>query len=265
MGKSKNCWVVILFVILADLGFGQAAKNLVSFEEQNKDLWNQVFSVHSLSAEQQKKIKEITNKGNFIGQGNPRITVRPATPEECQEKNKKLNINFENAAWEKICGAKYMAPLFDPTTETPEKAKACIDQFEFPNIPCTYPVVWVRAKEAAEICEAMGKRLCDAHEWEGACAGALTPHEYRFDLAKGATPNAGFNSMRRAHNVIHDKKKVWSYGPVRKKGNCAMNSTKTAGCEGGGWDKCGSNTYPTGMFPECKSSLGVFDIHGNAA
>ena len=30
-----------------------------------------------------------------------------------------------------------------------EDAKACIDMFEFPNIPCVYPVTWVRANEAA--------------------------------------------------------------------------------------------------------------------
>lgn len=43
-----------------------------------------------------------------------------------------------------------MAPLYDPATERPEDAKACIDRFGLPNIPCTYPVVWVRAREAAE-------------------------------------------------------------------------------------------------------------------
>ena len=31
----------------------------------------------------------------------------------------------------------------------------------------------------------MGKRLCDAHEWEGACEGALEAPDYRFDLARG--------------------------------------------------------------------------------
>ena len=66
-----------------------------------------------------------------------------------------------------------MAPLYDPATQKPEDAKVCIDQFEFPDIPCAYPVVWVKAREAAEICSAMGKRLCDAHEWEGACEGDL--------------------------------------------------------------------------------------------
>ena len=40
---------------------------------------------------------------------------------------------------------------------------------------------------------------------------------------------------------------------------------KTATCNGGEWGGCGSNTYPTGSFPECHSPLGVYDINGNAA
>ncbi len=82
-----------------------------------------------------------------------------------------MGVHYENATFEKICKAKYMAPLYNPYKERPEDAKACIDQFEFPDIPCEYPVVWVKAREAAEICSAEGKRLCDAHEWEGACEG----------------------------------------------------------------------------------------------
>lgn len=46
------------------------------------------------------------------------------------------------------------------------------------------------------LCQAMGKRICDAHEWEGACAGALLPPDYRFDLAKGVTPGEAVERMR---------------------------------------------------------------------
>ena len=85
----------------------------------------------------------------------------------------------------RFAGPSIWRPSINPATEKAKDARACIDQFEFPDIPCAYPVVWVRAREAAVICRAMGKRLCDAHEWEGACAGALEPPDYRFDLAKG--------------------------------------------------------------------------------
>jgi formylglycine-generating enzyme required for sulfatase activity len=158
-----------------------------------------------------------------------------------------------------------MAPLYDPKVSRPDQAKACIDQFEYPDIPCAYPVVWVRAREAEELCEAEGKRLCDAHEWEGACAGRLEPPDYRFDLAQGVSPEAAVSRMAAAHNRAHEADKSWSYGPTYERGICAAGSQKSPGCQGGGWSQCGSNTYPAGDFPACHSALGVYDLNGNAA
>ena len=176
-----------------------------------------------------------------------------------------MAVHYENATFERICGAKCMAPLYNPAVEKAEDARACIDQFEFPDIPCVYPVVWVRAREAALLCRAMGKRLCDAHEWEGACAGALLPPDYRFDLAKGVPPNVAIGRMREAHNRLYGSHQVWAYGSHYEKGICACSSFKTPGCDGGSWTGCGSNTFPAGSFPDCRSSLGVYDLHGNAA
>ncbi len=71
--------------------------------------------------------------------------------------------------------------------------------------------------------------------------------------------------MRKAHNNKHAPTKNWSYGPAYQRGVCAANSQKSASCQGGGFRSCGSNTYPAGSFPGCKSALGVYDLHGNAA
>jgi hypothetical protein len=71
--------------------------------------------------------------------------------------------------------------------------------------------------------------------------------------------------MRAAHNAAHQADKSWSYGPTYRTGICATGSHKTDGCPGGGWNLCGSNTYPAGDFPDCHSSLGVYDLNGNAA
>ncbi len=169
-----------------------------AFQEQNEFLLRQLQAVHRLTGAQMSAIREIFAKSGYIGQGNPAVTRHPVTPEQCQAKLKQSSIDYDNPRFEKICGAKYMAPLYDPATQKPEDAKVCIDQFEFPDIPCAYPVVWVKAREAAEICSAMGKRLCDAHEWEGACAGSLQPPDYRLDLAKGLSPNAAVERMRAA-------------------------------------------------------------------
>jgi formylglycine-generating enzyme required for sulfatase activity len=236
-----------------------------AFEEQNRVLLTRLQEVHGLSDAQMARVRQIFDRSGFVGQGNPAISEHPAGPQQCRAMLGARGIDYEDAAFERICGAPYMAPLYDPATQRAEDARACIDQFEFPDIPCEYPVIWVRAREAAQLCEAVGKRLCDAHEWEGACAGALEPPDYRFDLARGASPNAAIARMASAHNARHGPDKSWSYGPTYQEGVCAAGSHKTPGCQGGGWAKCGSNTYPAGYFPGCRSALGVYDLNGNAA
>ncbi len=232
--------------------------------EQNDALFKRLNDVHGLTDAQLSKMKAAFAAGAVMGQGNPDVTQHPMTREQCEDRAKKAGAVFENPQWEKICGNKYMAPLYDPATQKPEDAKTCIDQFEFPNIPCEFPVVWVKAKEAQEICAMAGKRMCDAHEWEGACAGALTPPDYAYDKLNGAKGADAFRILRSAHNA-KQAKRSWSYGPAFKKGVCAQNSTKAANCNGGDWKNCGSNTYPAGSFSECHSSLGVYDLNGNAA
>ena len=236
-----------------------------SLREQNEVLFRQLQRVHGLSDTQMAAIRNIFTKSGIMGQGNPAVTRHPVTPEEAQAKLTRLGIDYANPRFEKICGGKYMAPLYNPATQQPEDAKACIDQFEFPDIPTVYPVVWVSAREAAQVCSIMGRRLCDAHEWEGGCAGTLEPPDYRFDLARGLSAGPAIERMRNAHNKADSPTKTWSYGPTYQKGTCGASSQKTPGCNGGGWAGCGSNTFPAGDFPDCHSPLQVYDLNGNAA
>jgi len=236
-----------------------------SLREQNELLFQQLRQIHGLSDQEMRDIRAIFANSKVLGQGNPAISEHPSTPRQCEAKLAAAGVDYADVQFEQICGAKYMAPLYNPKTSTAIQANACIDQFEFPDIPCEYPVVWVKAREAAQICEAEGKRLCDAHEWEGACAGSLEAPDYRFDLAQGQDPEAAIHRMRIAHNSAHQAGKTWSYGPEYQRGVCATGSFKTPGCPGGGWQLCGSNTYPTGDFPACRSSLAVYDLNGNAA
>ncbi|HBS49862.1 MAG TPA: hypothetical protein DEA05_07135 [Rhodobacteraceae bacterium] len=229
-----------------------------TLQEANARLFQQLQTVHDLGPAQMRRVQEIFAKSGFMGQGNPRITRHPMTPEQCRARIPGGVASYDNARNRRICGDRYMAPLYDPRTQSPGDATACIDMFEFPNIPCTYPVVWTKAKEAAEICAAVGKRLCDAHEWEGACAGALEPPDYVFGAGSVA-------AARSVHNAKYAASKSWAYGPEFRRGVCAQASAKSPGCGGGGYNSCGSNTYPTGAFPECRSRLGVYDQHGNAA
>jgi hypothetical protein len=99
--------------------------------------------------------------------------------------------SYRNRQYERICGERYMVPLYDPATQSPSDATVCADMFEYPNIPMVYPVVWVRANEAAQLCAAEGKRMGDAHEWEGASAGQLLPPDYPFDRVRGMSGSAG--------------------------------------------------------------------------
>jgi len=228
-------------------------------------LLQQLQAVHGLSAEQMSRIRAIFAGSHFIGQGNPAIARHPMTAAQCSAQLQERGESYANAAFERICGAKYMAPLYDAARSTAEQAQACIDQFEFPNIPCAYPVVWVKAREAAQLCAAMGKRLCDAHEWEGACDGRLLAPDYRFDLAEGVSPEVAIRRMREVHNRESSPTRRWSYGTAYERGICGAGSHKSPSCIGGGWSQCGSNTYPTGAFPDCRSPLQVYDLNGNAA
>lgn len=151
-----------------------------------------------------------------------------------------------------------MAPIYNPTLgETAETAKVCMDRYEFPGIPCEHPVVYASAREAVEICAAIGKRLCDAHEWEGACAGAVhaPEDEYFFDKER--------KNATHFHN--RDREITWAYGLKKDHSLCGTRSHKSDKCTSSGWKRCGSNTFPAGSFPECRSPLGVYDQHGNVA
>ncbi len=260
MKCSLPLWIFTIITI-----FVPESIEAQTLAEQKKVLLKQIQLTHELSDVQVADLRKIFFGSAFIGQGNLEITKHPATTQECEAMLRQRAINYENPRYEKICGAKYMAPLYNPQDETPEEAKVCIDQFEFPNIPCEYPVVWVRTREAAEICLAMGKRICDAHEWEGGCAGELAPPDYRFDLTAGVSPGKAIRKARVVHNNKMSGSKTWSYGSQYRKGICGANSSKSSSCKGGGWRQCGSNTYPAGFFPDCHSPLDVYDINGNAA
>jgi formylglycine-generating enzyme required for sulfatase activity len=158
---------------------------------------------------------------------------------------------------EQACGAPFMAPLYDTKAQKKEDARVCIDRYEFPSMPCDYPVTWVTTREAQNICKALGKRLCDAHEWEGACAGSLLPVEEEYAFGRDR------DGMRGMHDI--DREIVWAYGRDKDHSKCGTMSKRSDKCQTSGWKECGSNTYPAGSFPECRSRFGVYDLHGNAA
>lgn len=222
--------------------------------EQRTALFTNMRNQLDLPAGAMDKIEAIFLASDWLGQGEPKVTKHPMSRAECWAIQKEHPPRPANAR----CSAQNMVPLFDPAKgESAETAAVCMDQFEFPNIPCEYPVTWVRANEADEICKAEGKRLCDAHEWEGGCAGAL--HTPDVDYT--------FGERRIMQEYLHNKTRemIWAYGPQADQKKCATTSHKSRACYTPDWGICGSNTFPAGAFPECVSAFGVYDQHGNAA
>ena len=200
------------------------------------------------------KIANIIEQSPYAGTGNPDASNHPLSPSQCEARRAQARLQSDDAA---ICGASNMVAIFDPKSEDVLRAKLCIDQFEFPNIPCEYPLVWVRSSEAFQICKVLGKRLCDAHEWEGACAGAVLPtnKEYNFNLTRGESTEL--------HNQRRVRSWLGSLTPLLDV--CGTMSTKNADCWDVTWEQCGSNTYPAGSFPDCVSPFGAYDMLGNVA
>ena len=229
-----------------------------TLQENNEKMFRQMQKARGLSNAEMQRIRAIFAGSSYIGQGNPAVTRHPLTPEQAAAKIPGDPLShYRNSQFERICGEKYMAPLYDPATQSPEDARVCADMFEYPNVPMMYPVVWVRAREAALLCAAEGKRMGDAHEWEGASHGALTEPDYFFGRSVQAA--------RAAHNAKHQGSARYSIGSQWRSGVCATGSSKSGSCNGGNFSGCGSNTYPAGSFPACKSPLGVYDLDGNAA
>ncbi len=226
-----------------------------SLVEQREAMLRRMKSMVRLSDDQVDGARKVLGRSTIAGQGNPAIVEYPITRATCRERREVAHVVEHEHP---VCGGPYMAPLYDPSAgETEDDAKACIDEYEFPDMPCDYPVTWVSSRESAELCEAIGKRICDAHEWEGACAGALHSPDFEYPWGKPR------KEMKIQHN--REREIIWAYGAEKDHKECATDSKKSEKCEKSGWKKCGSNTYPSGSFPTCKSPLGVYDQHGNVA
>jgi formylglycine-generating enzyme len=221
---------------------------------QREVLFKNMQTQLALSDEVIAKTRAIFAEAKWTGQGNPKITKHPMTRQECLAIREKQRFHPADAR----CDAPNMVAVFDPAAgQSVDTAKLCVDQYEYPNIACDYPVTWVKSDQAQNLCKAQGKRLCDAHEWEGACAGALHTPEQDYT----------FGERRLQQEYLHNKARqiVWAYGPKKNHALCATGSSKSPKCYTPSWELCGSNTYPAGAFPECVSSFGVYDQHGNAA
>ena len=254
---------------------------------ESAEFADKVAAEHGLSGAQADRLRAVLTRGPLtrnIGTEDPRALVgpnnsfHPASREQCARKVLATGAIRPNASFERKCGAKWMAPVPDYPGQPLEQARVCIDQFEFPDIPCEFPVAWTTGPTARQICESMGKRICDSGEWEGGCAGSMAPEsEYYF--------GQGQEGSRASHN--RNRQITWAaglQGGSETRANCGVYTPgdpeidpsvrgryapagQSRGCNPGVSPTltCGTNTWPSGFKANCRSAAGVYDMHGNLA
>ncbi len=175
-----------------------------------------------------------------IGQGNRAISRHAIGRQKCLDGLR--DVTVQTPEQRVLCGADAMVPAWQ-RGEGMRSARFCIDVFEFPNLPCELPFVFVTPPQAEKICRAQGKRLCTQDEWNLACRG---------------DPNGGADQVYAYGNALDlaicDTDKSRARGPF-----CDVSTQDRL------WSTCGTDTEPSGAFPRCRSRFGVFDQHGNVA
>lgn len=136
-------FLLIAVIAVLNIAAGSALEAR-SLKAQNEAMFRELQQVHGLSDKQMDVIRKIFARSGIIGQGNPAKTRHPVSAQACRSRLEHQPLDYQNPYFEAICGAKFMAPLYDRSTEKVGDAAVCIDQFEFPDIPCAFPVVWVR-------------------------------------------------------------------------------------------------------------------------
>src|SRR5205807_4002292 len=111
-------------LMLLGLQWSALAHGQNTLAEQNQRLFLELQQVHGLTDAQLSKIRSIFAGSRVIGQGNPAITRHPMTPGQCRTRVQENGATYGNPTLERICGAKFMAPLYDPSHESPESSKA---------------------------------------------------------------------------------------------------------------------------------------------
>src|SRR5580700_3453388 len=130
-----------------------------TLKEQRQALYRTMEGELDLSPEELGAVEKIIDGSAFIGQGNPAISRYGMKRSECRAIREAAGLSVEPHP---PCDRVDMVPVYDAEAgETADDAQICIDQFEFPDVPCEYPVVYASAREAAELCAAEGKRICD--------------------------------------------------------------------------------------------------------
>lgn len=146
----------------------------------------------------------------------------PKFPQRCAK--------FDETKWQNIA----------KTLQT-KQINVCIDQFEYPNKPGEYPVIFVDYDSAQKMCNENGKRLCTEEEWTFACEGPdALPYPYGY--------------VRDAEKCRIDKQ----WRPYSESAMWPRNSERAAQELDRLWQGSAS-----GEHPDCRSVFNVYDMTGN--
>jgi hypothetical protein len=116
--------------------------------------------------------------------------------------------------------------------------------------PGVIPQAYISGRQGQLACNASGKRLCAADEWEHACRG---PQNFQFPYGNERRAGACNDDIRSVHPVAEvaqllglSRDRMWREG---------MNQTLI--------NQLPDTLLPTGQRAECTNAYGVFDMVGN--
>ncbi|WP_437959376.1 SUMF1/EgtB/PvdO family nonheme iron enzyme [Sorangium sp. So ce119] len=128
-----------------------------------------------------------------------------------------------------------------------ESLSFCMDRYEYPNVPGELPRTLTSWEQAADLCEAQGKRLCTEAEFNFACEGPeMLPYVYGYER------NAETCNQDRDYRFPDHSQRLLHYEACQQNERCAAELSRLDGRE------------PAGSRAACASWAGVFDLNGNA-
>ncbi|WP_437933241.1 SUMF1/EgtB/PvdO family nonheme iron enzyme [Sorangium sp. So ce341] len=127
-----------------------------------------------------------------------------------------------------------------------ESLSFCMDRYEYPNVPGELPRTLTSWEQAADLCEAQGKRLCTEAEFNFACEGPeALPYVYGYER------NAETCNQDREYRFPDHSQRLLHHEACMQNERCAAELSRLDGRE------------PAGSRAECASWAGVFDLNGN--
>lgn len=154
----------------------------------------------------------------------------------------------------KFCIDKYEASVVEvigkkTTAHSPFKPVAGI-KVKAVSKKGVHPQAYISRNEAAQACEASGKRLCSDDEWITACKGKHpTQYPYGDDHKDGYCNDSGVSSFNRYYGGGNAETPQEAYTWAN------MNDPRLNQLEG--------TLAPTGKFKHCKNGFDVYDMVGN--